>query len=160
MYFCSVFIRKKKNKSGSVSIQIIDKSSGKYEVIETVGCTANEQEQQNLIEQAQGLLPSHTKQSSIDFSFSEDEVFLKQLRQGLKKIFVVGPELILGKLFDEVGYRQVPSSLFRHLVITRLVYPGSKLKTVDYLLRYKGIYTHEDRIYRYMDEFNVTVRVS
>ena len=142
MYFCSVFIRKKKNKSGSISVQIIDKSSGKYEVIETVGCADNEQQQQNLIERAQELLPSLTKQSSIDFVFSEDEVFLKQLRQGLKKIFVVGPELILGKLFDEVGYHQIPSSLFRHLVITRLVYPGSKLKTADYLLRYKGIYTN------------------
>ena len=108
-----------------------------------------------MIEQAHELLPSLTKQSNIDFTFSEDEVFLKQLRQGLKKIFVIGPELILGKLFDEVGYHQIPSSLFKHLVITRLVYPGSKLKTVDYLLRYKGIYTHEDRIYRYMDKFNL-----
>jgi len=153
-----MFIRKKKNKSGSVSIQIIDKSSGKYEAIKTVGCADNEQQEKDLIEQAYELLSALTKQSRIDFSFSEDEIFLKQLQQGLRKIFVVGPELILGKLFDEVGYRQIPSSLFRHLVITRLVYPGSKLKMVDYLLRYKGIYTNEDRIYRYMDTFNLNYK--
>ena len=62
--------------------------------------------------------------------------------------------MILGKIFNEVGYNQIPQSLFRHLVITRLVYPGSKLKTVDYLLHYKGVYTNEDRIYRYMDSFD------
>lgn len=32
-----MFIRKKKNKSGSVSVQIIDKSSGKYKVVKTIG---------------------------------------------------------------------------------------------------------------------------
>src|SRR3990172_9501117 len=62
------------------------------------------------------------------------------------------------KIFNEVGYNQIPQLLFRHLVITRLVYPGSKLKTVDYLLRYKGIYTNKDRIYRYMDKFNLNYK--
>ena len=158
-YLCRMFIRKKKNKSGSISIQIIDKSSGKYEVIKTVGCTDNEQQEKGLIERAYELFPAITKQSRIDFTFPEDDIFLTQIKQGIKRIFVVGPELILEKIFDDVGYSQIPSSnsagLFRHLVITRLVYPGSKLKTVDYLLRYKGIYTNKDRIYRYMDRFNL-----
>jgi hypothetical protein len=42
-----MFIRQKKNKSGVISIQIIDKSSGKYNVFKTIdsskdikkGCT-------------------------------------------------------------------------------------------------------------------------
>lgn len=150
-----MFIRKKKNKSGSISIQIIDKSSGKYELIKTIGCADNEKQEKELLQMAYELLHLYTNQRIIDFSFSEDDLFLKQLQQGFKKIFVIGPELILGKIFDEVGYDQIPESLFRHLVITRLVYPGSKLKTVDYLLRYKGIYTNEDRIYRYMDKFDL-----
>jgi transposase len=149
-----VFVRKKKNKSGSTSIQIIDKSSGKFKVIKVVGCAANEQQQRELIQQAYELLPNYTQQGRIDFTFSEDELFLEQLQQGFKKVIVIGPELILGKLFDEIGYNQIAPSLFRHLVITRLVYPGSKLKTVDYLLHYKGVYTNEDRIYRYMDRFD------
>lgn len=150
-----MFVRKKKNKSGSVSIQIIDKSSGKFKIIKVVGCASKEQQQKDLIQQAYELLPTLTQQNRIDFTYSEDELFLKQLQQGLKKVFVIGPELILGKIFDQIGYNQIPQSLFRHLIITRLIYPGSKLKTVDYLLRYKGIYTNEDRIYRYMDKFNL-----
>lgn len=153
-----MFIRRKKNKSGSASIQIIDKSSGKYKVIQTIGCADNEEQEKDLIEQAHELLHTLTRQSNIDFTFPEDDVFLTQLRQGLKRIFAVGPELILGKIFDEVGYGGIPQLLFRHLVITRLVYPGSKLKTVDYLFRYKGIYTNKDRIYRYMDRFNLSYK--
>ena len=157
-YFCGVFVRKKKNKSGTTSIQIIDKSTGKYEVVKTIGCAKDEQEQEYLMQQAYELLPRLTKQGQLDFSFSEDDIFLKQLQDGFKKLFVVGPELILGKLFDEVGYGRIAESLFRHLVITRLIYPGSKLKTADYLLRYKGIYINENRIYRYMDTFDANYK--
>lgn len=150
-----MFIRKKKNKSGSVSIQIIDKSSGKFKILKIIGSAHDEHQQNELLQQAYQLLPSLNKQSQIEFTYTEDELFLRQLQQGIKKIFVIGPELILGKIFDEIGYNQIAQSLFRHLVLTRLVYPGSKLKTVDYLLRYKGIYTNEDRIYRYMDRFDL-----
>ncbi len=150
-----MFIRKKKNKSGNTSIQVIDKSSGKYKVIQTIGCASNKEDENELYQRAHDLLPTLTKQSRIDFTFSEDDIFLKQLQEGLKKIFVIGLELIIGKIFDAIGFNKIQGSLFRHLVITRLVYPGSKLKTVDYLLRYKGIYTNKDRIYRYMDKFDL-----
>ena len=70
-----MFVRKKKNKSGSTSIQIIDKSSGKYEVLKTVGCADNEQQQKDLIQLAYELLPALTKQKRMDFSFPEDEIF-------------------------------------------------------------------------------------
>lgn len=149
-----MFIRRKKNKSGSVSIQIIDKSTGRFRIVKIIGCARSEAQEQDLIQQAHEHLSSLTRQSQIDFAFSEDELFLKQIQQNLRKIVVIGPELILGKIFDDIGYNQIPNSLFRHLVITRLIYPGSKLKTVDYLLHYKGVYTNEDRIYRYMDRFN------
>jgi transposase len=149
-----VFIRRKKNKSGSVSIQIIDKSVGKYSVVATLGCAKDEEQERLLIEQAYELFPALTKQGQFDFKFSEDDIFLQQIRDGFRKIHVVGPELVLGKIFDDVGYQGIPSSLFRHLVITRLVYPGSKLKTAEYLQRHKGIYISADKIYRYLDKFN------
>ena len=39
-----MFVRKKKNPSGVVSVQIIDKSSGKYRVVKTVGSSSNLEE--------------------------------------------------------------------------------------------------------------------
>jgi transposase len=67
---------------------------------------------------------------------------------------LVGPELLLGKLFDEIGFNAVEEDLFRHLVITRLVYPVSKLKTVDYLFKYKGVQISVYSIYRYLDKLH------
>ena len=43
-----MFVRKKKNKSGIISIQVIDKSSGKYKLIKTIGSSSNENEVKSL----------------------------------------------------------------------------------------------------------------
>ena len=61
---------------------------------------------------------------------------------------------MLGKIFDAIGFNAIKDELFRHLVITRLVYPVSKLKTIDYLYKYKGIFIEKDKIYRYLDKLN------
>ena len=74
----------------------------------------------------------------LEFGNSQDIQFLTDLQKSFRGIRVIGPELILGRLFEEVGYHQIKEQLFRHLVITRLVYPGRKLKTVEYLWQYKG----------------------
>jgi hypothetical protein len=46
--FLSMFLRKLKNRSGSVSVQIIQKTRGKYQVIKTIGSSKNEQDLQRL----------------------------------------------------------------------------------------------------------------
>ena len=46
---------------------------------------------------------------------------------------LVGIELVLGRLFDTIGFNQILDLLFRQLVLSRLCYPVSKLKTTDYL---------------------------
>jgi hypothetical protein len=44
-----MFLRKLKNPSGCISVQIISKAGGKYKVIKTIGTTYQEQELQRLI---------------------------------------------------------------------------------------------------------------
>jgi transposase len=63
-------------------------------------------------------------------------------------------KLIFGALFESIGFDVVPGELFRHLVITRLAYPTSKLKTADYLYRYKGVSISVQTIYRFLDTLN------
>ena len=43
-----MFIRKKHKKSGSISVQIISKSNGKYKVVKTLGSSKSEQEVEKL----------------------------------------------------------------------------------------------------------------
>jgi transposase len=74
-------------------------------------------------------------------------------------IHMLGPELIFGTLFQRMGFDDaLPDPLFRHLVIARLVYPGSKLKTTDYLRRYRGITIGVDTIYRLLDTLQSTYK--
>jgi hypothetical protein len=148
-----MFIRKKKNKSGKISVQIISKASGKYKVVKTVGCSDNLEEIEKLFLQAHYLIPEMTRQTALALETELDKQidnFVDTLAGA--HIRVIGPELILGHLFDRIGFNIFSNDLFRHLVISRLSYPGSKLKTIDYLQRYKNIFVSSDRIYRFLDE--------
>ena len=48
LLFLCMFIRKLKNRSGSISVQIISKSKGKYQVVKTIGSSKSEQEIEKL----------------------------------------------------------------------------------------------------------------
>ena len=52
----------------------------------------------------------------------------------------------------EIGFNKVDDALFKDLVLYRLVYPKSKLKTTEYLYRYSQKEHSEDEIYRYLDK--------
>ncbi|MDP2423105.1 MAG: IS1634 family transposase [Bacteroidales bacterium] len=69
-------------------------------------------------------------------------------------IRTVGPELIFGRIFEFIGFGKIDNEMFRHLVISRLAFPLSKLKTIDYLFRYQGVTLDIDAVYRFLDKLN------
>lgn len=149
-----MFVRKKRNKSGSVSVQIIDKSSGRFVVFQTIGSSSDPIEVNFLVDKAKRIILEHGNQTIIPFYRQEELEYIDTFINGLESFALIGPELLLGKIFDEIGLNAIPESLFRHLVITRLVYPVSKLKTTDYLFKYKGIDVSVYSIYRYLDKLH------
>jgi transposase len=149
-----MFIRKKPNKSGSTSIQIIEKINGKNKVIRSIGSSKTQEGIQLLIYQAKHELSRLMQQSTL-FDSEQDamiEGYLSTLSNS--NIRIIGPELVFGKIYDSIGFGQIQEDLFRHLVISRLVFPLSKLKTVDYLYRYQGINNDISSIYRFMDKLS------
>lgn len=60
----------------------------------------------------------------------------------------------MGTLFDRIGFGVLPEELFRHIVIARIAYPVSKLKTAGYLYRYQGVTVDINSIYRFLDRLN------
>lgn len=149
-----MYLRKKNNKSGVISVQVIDKSSGKYKVIKTVGSSSNELEITQLIEAARHYINTFGGQTELDFVLGDDSRYFQSIYDNIQKVQLMGPEIVLGKLFDEIGFGIIEDELFRHLVIARLIYPVSKLKTIDYLQKYKGITLHVNDIYRYLDKLH------
>lgn len=145
-----MFLRKKKNKSGSVSIQIIDKSSGKYKLIKTIGSSADKQSIKNLVSAGKDWINSRLKQAEIEFS--DEKQLYNSFFTSIEEINVAGIDLLLGKIYREIGFDALNEELFRHLVFSRISFPVSKLKTVDYLRKYHSIEIDVDRIYRYLDK--------
>jgi len=136
-------------------VQIIDKTAG-YKVVKTIGSSNNGDEISQFVKKARQFI--HTNQGNqavFSFETKTDQAikrFLQQLSNG--QIRVIGPELILGTLFDRIGFNVIKEELFRHIVVARLAYPVSKLKTVDYLYRYQGVNVDINRVYRFLDALN------
>ena len=131
LYF-GMFIRKLKNRSGSISVQIISKSSGKYKVVKTIGSARSEQEVEKLTYLGKQEIERLSNQQKL--FISENDTIVEHVFSALNNdsISTVGPEIIFGKIYDHIGYNSIKEELFRHLVIARLVFPLSKLKTVEY----------------------------
>jgi len=122
--------------------------------LKTVGSGRSGQEIEFLYQRAQQELEQMDGSISM-FVNREDaklEVFLSDLSNS--QVQVIGPELIFGKIYDALGFSQIESDLFRHLVITRLFHPGSKLKAIDYLSRFLNVDLQVDEIYRFLDKLS------
>jgi hypothetical protein len=152
--FLEMFLRKLKNRSGSISVQIISKSNGKYKVIKTIGSGISEQEIQKLWLLGKQELERLKSQSSL--FVSENDILVERVFDSLKNasIRTVGPEIIFGKIYDHIGFGAIREALLRHLVIARLAFPLSKLKTIEYVYRYQGVLLDIDAIYRFLDKLN------
>lgn len=151
-----MFLRKKRNKSGSITVQVVDKSTGVWS-IQTLGTSRDPNEIARLGLQAKQIINADQPGQSLLFpSLNQGELhvenFLTQLSNA--QIHTVGPELIFGALFDRIGFSAITDEIFRHLTIARLAFPLSKLKTIDYLRRYRGTELSVDTIYRFMDKLS------
>ena len=149
-----MYLRQKRNNSGVVSVQVIDKSSGKYKVAKTIGSSSDSGTIAHLVKQGEWWMKQQQGLRELDFEQSDSlfEVFLSSIQQ----VRIIGTELLLGSLFDAIGFHHIEDELFRKLVLARLCYAACKLKTTDYLCRYEGYGTDEDKIYRYLDKLNKT----
>jgi len=147
-----MYVRRKPNKTGTVSVQVVSKHTGKYQVLRSFGIGRTEQEVLRLEEHARQFISQQGGFVGELFA-DEDEVRLEDFLSTINNtaVQVIGPELIFGGLYDKIGYGAIKSEMFRHLVISRLFSPGSKLKTIDYLERYQGIVYSTDKIYRFLD---------
>lgn len=149
-----MIIRKNKNRKGTYSIQIISKVKGKNRVIKTLGSGDTEESISKLYQQARQEMSMLQRQTSLFISDDDSiiESYLLSLQNA--QIRTIGSELILGRIYDKIGFGSIQEELFRHLVIARIAFPLSKLKTVGYLYRYQGISININKVYRFLDKLN------
>ena len=102
--------------------------------MKTIGCATTQHEIERLEQLAREEMNRLSGNQTKLFGYESDEK-IEQVFSLLDNgsIHTVGPELIFGKIYDYIGFNSIQEELFRHLVIARLAFPLSKLKTVDYL---------------------------
>lgn len=154
-----MFIRQKKNKSGSISIQIIEKVRRQNKILKTVG-VGKTGEEVDLLKRIARFEMDKLKQQTSLFIEPEDitiDAFVSSLYN--ENIKLIGPDLVFGGLFKTVGYDSAlkQSQYLKALVISRIVMPGSKLRTVEYLQRHSKISIGVHAIYKYMNKLNERV---
>lgn len=144
-----MFVRKKKSKSGLISIQVIDKSSGKYRVLKTIGNSKDSLETERLFKQGKEWIKNYLGILEFDF---DGKIFANRFLDNIESITVSGTELLFNKLYNEIGFDQIENELFKQLVFSRIIFPASKLKTTDLLSKFQDITLNVQKLYRYLDE--------
>ena len=160
-------VRKKKNASGSTSIHIVDRINRGYKVVESLGSANDSNKIEQLYNQALKRIDEIEHNLFFATNINNKKELLKRLlsEYTTQDFIPIGDELIFGRLFDEIGCNKVFKNLqtvvirkidekeflFKSLVISRILYPGSKLELIYYLDYFKQQEISEDKIYRFLD---------
>jgi len=156
-----MYIRKKRNRSGSISVVVVDKSSGRYRELKTIGVSSDEKEIAALCLSGKKWISAHCGNRDM-FALAEREREEKQVTEYLlnnvENILLNGTQLILNEVFKLVGFDTIDDDILKHLVIARLCQPSSKAGTVDYLKSYFDEDVELNKIYRYLDRLHNTLQ--
>lgn len=150
-----MFVRRKRNNSGTISVQVVSKVDGKYRVQKSFGSSRDEVALKSLEQKARQWADEQEFGESLFAPEGAAEYDAIMSNIGQNQLRLAGPELVYGRLFDKIGFGSVRTSddeIFKSLVVTRLYRPGSKLKTLRYMAYFMNKYYSEDKIYRYLDE--------
>lgn len=78
----------------------------------------------------------------------------EQMLSCITNISINGADLILDRVFDNVGFNRIDDEVFRQLVKARLSYPASKSATVEYLKNHFDEDVSLSKIYRHLDKLS------
>ena len=154
VYFCTMYPRKKPNRSGTISVVVVSKSQGKTRYVHNLGTAQTDEEADILMEKARRWVRSHGGQQELDFEdvCGREQQETVRVLDNMDAIIINGTQLLLNRIYDSIGFNLIPDEMLRHLVIARVSQPRSKLATVAYLKSYYDEDVDLNHIYRYMDK--------
>lgn len=131
---------------------VVDKSSGRFKELTTIGVASTSEEIAELEVKAQRWIDHYGGQQTFDFE--ESEKAMEEIRRTISMIertLQNAPQVILGHVYDRIGFNAIGDDILRHLAIARVCQPMSKVATVEYLKSYFDEDVQLHNIYRYMD---------
>jgi len=150
-----MFVWKKKNRSGSTSIVIVQKVVGKFRYIKTIGISSDEQEIERLFREGQQYIHNLGGQKDMFVDYGEqlqEEQLAHHVISNIENVLLNGTRLILSRIYSTIGFDAIDDQILKHLAIARLSQPMSKAATVDYLKAHFEEDVSLSKIYRYLDK--------
>jgi transposase len=154
-----MFVRRKKNKSGSTTIVVIDKSRNKFRPVRTFGTSSDAEHIESMFMEGLSWVNNYGGQKDLFRSDEEEQqelISTELVLSNIENILINGAQLILGHVFERVGFDAIDDGILKDLVIARLCQPLSKSATVDYLKSHFDEDIDLSRIYRYLDKLHGT----
>ena len=157
-----MFIKKKKNRSGTTSIVVAEKTKGSYKELVTIGVAKDANDIDSLVNAGREWISKEESRRHplLDLYGEEREACdrereeVRRVLSNVSNILLNGCDLILDRTFDRIGFNRIDDDVFRKLVKARLAYPTSKAATVEYLKNHFDEDVDLSRIYRYLDKLS------
>ena len=117
---------------------MVSKSQGNPRYVHNFGTAQTDEEADVLMGNAPQWIRSHGGQQELDFEnvCGKEQEDTVHVLDNMDAILINGTQLLLNRIYASIGFNQIPDEILRHLVITRVSQPRSKLATVAYLKSY------------------------
>lgn len=104
-YVYRMFIRKNKNRRGSISIQIICKDGRRNKVVKTVGCAQREEELLMIIARQE----IDRIEGNISLFIEPEDLTIDAFVENIQNsdLQIINPQIILGKIYQKIGYDEI-----------------------------------------------------
>lgn len=157
-----MFIRKKRHRSNRISVIVVEKICGKMQELTTIGIAQTAEDVEHLVAKGKEWIykEEERRHPHLDLFGEERErreaelMSAERMLSYITNITIDGADLILDRVFDNVGFNKIEDEVFRKLVKARLSYPASKSATVEYLKNHFDDDVSLSRIYRYLDRLS------
>ena len=149
-----MFIDRSRYKE-TIRVRIMDKrfedGIWKKKLVRHIGTAKSELDLRFLNEKAKEVLfeLKHKNQLALEFPEQADLTGLRTIGE-----YHQGADLVLGALVDRIGISSPNDSLLRRLVIARILYPTSKIRTISFLNQSFGTHLEKDQVYRFLDNLS------
>lgn len=126
-----IFVRKKKNRSGTVTIVVVDKSHSRFREVHNLGTSSDAHEIDKLEMEARKWISKNIGQPTLDLWPEECLLPESEIVSSIKELRQDGAVKLLEQVYSGIGFDSLGDKVLRDLAIARVCEPRSKLATVD-----------------------------
>jgi hypothetical protein len=128
-----MYVRKKPNRSGSISVVVVEKKAGKVHYLKSLGVSSDESEIEELYLQGKRWISEQKGERDMFLEQArnqEEKEAVAVLLDKVENILLNGTQLVLNPVYDSIGFNAISDVVLRHLVVSRICQPRSKVATV------------------------------